>query len=75
MQHCPHFMQKTDKTLEEFIMTEHEIKDVFDISNEKNTSGPDLISYKLLKAVSPEVSKSLAIIMNRSLSKGKFSEN
>ena len=68
-------MKKTDKTLEEFIITEHEIKDVLDISNVNKASGPDLISYKMLKAVSLEVSKPLAIIMNRSLSEGKFPEN
>ena len=71
----PSFYEKTDKTLEEFIITEHEIKDVLDISNVNKASGPDLISYKMLKAVSLEVSKPLAIIMNRSLSEGKFPEN
>ena len=41
--------KKTDKTLEELIITAHEIKDVLHISNVNKASGPDLISYKCLK--------------------------
>ena len=71
----PSFCTKTDKTLEELIITENEIKDVLDISNVNDASGPNLKSNKMFKAVSFEVSKPLAIIMNRSLSDGKFPES
>ena len=70
----PPFYEKTDKVLADVVISENEIKDVFDISNVNKASGPDLISYKMLKAVSFEVSKPLAIIMNRSLSEGRFPE-
>ena len=56
------------------VISENEIKDVLDISNVHIASGRDLISYKMLEAVSFEVSKTLAIIMNRSLSEGRFPE-
>ena len=44
----PSFYAITDKTLEEFIISVHEIKNIFDISNVNKASGPDLISYKML---------------------------
>lgn len=71
----PPFYEKTDKILEDVVISENKIKDVLDICNVNKASGPDLISYKMLKAVSSEVSKPLAIIMNRSLSEGRFPED
>ena len=59
----PNFQKVTNGSLDSFVITEIEVKELLDILD----TGPNLINHKMLKYVSAAVSKPLTIIFNRSL--------
>ena len=76
MMNIPHYLLfrslPITLSLSEINCTEYEIETIIEVLNPNKASGDDGISDKMLKGVSKSVSKSLCILMNRSLSEGIF---
>ena len=68
----PPFVSKTDKSILNVRIELSEIVDILTILNVNKASGPDLVSHKMLKAVSKSISKPLHILFNRSLTECVF---
>ena len=70
----PNFQKITNGSLDSFVITEIEVKDILDILDINKASGPDLINHKMLRYVSAAVSKPLTVIFNRSLRERHYPE-
>ena len=70
----PVFQLKTNEKLESFEISELEVYDVLSSLNVNKASGPNFISYRLLKSVARAVSKPLTTLFNRLLKDGIFPE-
>ena len=70
----PLFYEKTNKVFDKIETTEKEVQDIGSLNLNKAT-GPDLISYKIIKRVSVAISKPLSILSNRFLKECDFPDD
>ena len=70
----PNLQKITNGTLDSFVITEIEVKEILDIFDINKASEPDLINHKMRTYVSAAVSKPLTIIFNRSLRERHYPE-
>ncbi|MCG8048754.1 MAG: endonuclease/exonuclease/phosphatase family protein [Candidatus Thiodiazotropha taylori] len=68
----PIFESKTRNSLSDITCSALEISTLIDLLNPNKATGPDLISNRMLKAVSNEISVPLEILFNRSFREGVF---
>ena len=61
----PAFHLKTNEKLESLKISEQEVCDILSSLNVNKASGPNFISYRLLKSVARAVSKPLTTLFNR----------
>lgn len=71
----PQFQPKTNTTLEAFEISEQEVYEIFSSLNVNKASGPNFISYRLLKSVARAVTKPLTILFNRLINDGVFPDS
>jgi hypothetical protein len=71
----PQFDSKTNNIIHEIHITENEIIDVIQILDPNKATGPDKISYKMLKISPDKTAKPLLIIINKSLQQSKYPSN
>ena len=70
----PKFELKFQNKLTSIVCIAEEIQSLIEILNPNKASGPDGISYKMLKPVAKEVSVPLSILFNRSFREGRFAD-
>ncbi|MCG8046320.1 MAG: reverse transcriptase domain-containing protein [Candidatus Thiodiazotropha endolucinida] len=68
----PPFQPKSNATLETFEISEQEVYDILSSLNANKASGPNFISYRLLKSFARAVTKPLTILFNRLINDGIF---
>ena len=71
----PKFNQKCQNLLSNIEFSPEEIESLIKILNVNKATGPDIISNKMLKPVSKEISLPLSILFNRSFREGRFSQS
>ena len=71
----PNFNQKCQNLLSNIECSPEEIESLIKILNVNKATGPDIISNKMLKPVSKEISLPLSILFNRSFREGRFSQS
>ena len=69
------FQLKTNATLDTFEISEQEVYDIISSLNVNKVSGPNVMSYKLLKSVAGAVTKPLTILFNRLINDGRFPDS
>ena len=70
----PGFEQKCQSLLTDIECSPDEIETLIKLLNVNKATGPDIISNKMLKSVSEEISVPLSILFNRSFREGKFAQ-
>ena len=70
--HLPNSEQKCQNLLSSIECSPDEIESLIKLLNVNKATGPDIISNKMLKPVSKEISLPLSILFNRSFREGKF---
>ena len=70
----PGFEQKCQSLLIDIECSPDEIETLIKLLNVNKATGPDIISNKMLKSVSEEISVPLSILFNRSFREGKFTQ-
>ena len=71
----PQFDSKTNNIIHEIHITENESIDVIQILDPNKATGPDKISYTMLKISPDKITKPLLIIFNKSLQQSKYPSN
>ena len=66
--------QKCQSLLTDIECSPDEIETLIKLLNVNKATGPDIISNKMLKYVSEEISVPLSILLNRSFREGKFAQ-
>jgi hypothetical protein len=68
----PEIENRTDNIISDIQIRENEIEDILHTLDPQKASGPDRISYKMLKISPEKIAKPLRIIFNKSLAHGKY---
>ena len=71
----PYIELKTNYNISDFNVSVEDISDLIQILHPNKASGPDVISYKMLKLCPNKIALPLQIIFNKSLQQSKYPTN